>query len=141
MMNFGNKGEVGNTNYSCSMHCEGDKTYDQPGDCPVCGMHLVPVGSTEDHSEHSHAPASHEPAHSDHNHTPEIKKPAPPKAASGSGKYYCSMRCEGDKTYDQPGDCPVCGMRLLKEVSLETDRKSTRLNSSHTDISRMPSSA
>lgn len=29
--------------YYCSMHCEGDKTYDQPGDCPSCGMHLVPV--------------------------------------------------------------------------------------------------
>ena len=23
------------------MHCEGDKTYDKPGDCPVCGMDLV----------------------------------------------------------------------------------------------------
>ncbi|MBN1157806.1 MAG: copper-translocating P-type ATPase [Bacteroidales bacterium] len=22
------------------MHCEGDKAYDQPGTCPVCGMHL-----------------------------------------------------------------------------------------------------
>lgn len=22
------------------MHCEGDKTYVKPGDCPVCGMHL-----------------------------------------------------------------------------------------------------
>lgn len=29
-----------------------------------------------------------------------------------SGKYYCPMHCEGDKTYDQPGDCPVCGMHL-----------------------------
>ncbi len=121
--NANKKGEMEKINYFCTMHCEGDKTYDHPGDCPVCGMHLVPVGSTEDHSEHSHAPASHEPAHSDHNHTPEIKKPAPPKAASGSGKYYCSMRCEGDKTYDQPGDCPVCGMRLLKEVSLETKKQ------------------
>jgi len=27
------------------------------------------------------------------------------------------MRCEGDKTYDQPGDCPVCGMHLNKEES------------------------
>ena len=25
------------------MHCEGNKTYDALGDCPVCGMHLVPV--------------------------------------------------------------------------------------------------
>ncbi|MFO8234954.1 MAG: copper-translocating P-type ATPase [Bacteroidales bacterium] len=30
-------------------------------------------------------------------------------------KYYCPMKCEGDKTYDQPGDCPVCGMHLKKE--------------------------
>ncbi len=33
------------------------------------------------------------------------------------GKYYCPMRCEGDKTYDEPGDCPVCGMHLMKEES------------------------
>lgn len=26
--------------YYCPMHCEGDKTYAKPGDCPVCGMHL-----------------------------------------------------------------------------------------------------
>lgn len=25
------------------------------------------------------------------------------------------MRCEGDKTYDEPGECPVCGMHLQKE--------------------------
>ena len=31
------------------------------------------------------------------------------------GKYYCPMYCEGDKTYDKPGRCPVCGM-YLKEV-------------------------
>lgn len=28
-------------NYSCPMHCEGDKVYNGSGDCPVCGMHLV----------------------------------------------------------------------------------------------------
>jgi Cu2+-exporting ATPase len=27
------------------------------------------------------------------------------------------MRCEGDKMYDKPGDCPVCGMHLKKEES------------------------
>lgn len=26
--------------YYCPMHCEGDKTYSKPGDCPVCGMDL-----------------------------------------------------------------------------------------------------
>ena len=30
---------------------------------------------------------------------------------------------------------------LLEREHIEADRKSTRLNSSHTDISRMPSSA
>lgn len=29
--------------YYCPMHCEGDKTYPKPGDCPVCGMDLVPM--------------------------------------------------------------------------------------------------
>lgn len=29
-------------NYYCPMHCEGDKVYDKAGDCPVCGMDLVP---------------------------------------------------------------------------------------------------
>ncbi|WP_130735050.1 heavy metal translocating P-type ATPase [Flavobacterium sp. J27] len=38
------------------------------------------------------------------------------------GKYYCPMHCEGDKVYDNPGDCPVCGMDLVKQpvVSLAT---------------------
>jgi len=29
--------------YQCPMKCEGDKTYNVPGNCPVCNMHLVPV--------------------------------------------------------------------------------------------------
>jgi Cu2+-exporting ATPase len=33
--------EKGKKKYSCPMKCEGDKTYDQPGNCPVCNMHLV----------------------------------------------------------------------------------------------------
>ena len=32
-----------------------------------------------------------------------------------SGKYYCPMLCEGDTKYDQAGDCPKCGMHLVKE--------------------------
>jgi Cu(I)/Ag(I) efflux system membrane fusion protein len=28
------------------------------------------------------------------------------------GDYICSMRCEGEKTYPQPGNCPVCKMKL-----------------------------
>lgn len=92
--------------YYCPMKCEGDKTYDEPGRCPVCNMHLVPVseGGKHDHHDHDH-----------HHHKHE--KPQPEKTTSGKGDYYCPMRCEGDKTYDQPGDCPVCGMHLKKEES------------------------
>jgi Cu2+-exporting ATPase len=37
---------------------------------------------------------------------------------SASGKYYCPMFCEGDKVYDKAGDCPVCGMDLVKAPEL-----------------------
>lgn len=30
--------------YKCPMNCEGDKTYDAPGRCPVCKMNLTMVG-------------------------------------------------------------------------------------------------
>ena len=33
---------------------------------------------------------------------------------SMAGKYHCPMNCEGDKSYDQAGNCPVCGMNLEK---------------------------
>lgn len=36
-------------------------------------------------------------------------------AGKGSGIYYCPMHCEGDKTYDHPGSCPVCGMDLVEQ--------------------------
>lgn len=31
----------GNGVFYCPMHCEGEKTYGKPGDCPVCGMDLI----------------------------------------------------------------------------------------------------
>ena len=36
----------------------------------------------------------------------------------GLGDFYCPMHCEGDKTYDEAGDCPVCGMDLVEEQNL-----------------------
>ncbi|HDZ05030.1 hypothetical protein LCGC14_0080920 [marine sediment metagenome] len=41
----------------------------------------------------------------------------PKKVENGNGTFYCPMHCEGDKTYTEPGDCPVCGMDLMEEVS------------------------
>ena len=33
---------------------------------------------------------------------------------TAAAKYQCPMKCEGDKTYDKPGQCPVCNMDLKK---------------------------
>lgn len=49
-------------------------------------------------------------SHSDKN---EIKI-----AVNANGKYYCPMHCEGEKVYDKAGDCPVCGMDLVKAPDL-----------------------
>jgi P-type Cu+ transporter len=42
-------------------------------------------------------------------------------AAKGSGLFYCPMHCEGEKTYDKPGDCPVCGMDLVEQPSADVE--------------------
>jgi Cu2+-exporting ATPase len=42
-----------------------------------------------------------------------------------AGTYYCPMHCEGDKTYEESGDCPVCGMDLVAEVSHQSKTEFT----------------
>lgn len=41
--------------YQCPMKCEGEKTYPQPGSCPVCNMDLKPVEMPAGHDHRSHA--------------------------------------------------------------------------------------
>lgn len=55
----------------------------------------------------------------DHHHHAKPDKEQKPKG-SGSGVFYCPMHCEGDKTYEKPGNCPVCGMDLVEEQNLNT---------------------
>ncbi|MEB2781731.1 SCO family protein [Algoriphagus sp. C2-6-M1] len=42
------------------------------------------------------------------------------KQADTSDQYFCPMKCEGHKTYDHPGTCPVCKMDLIKVSAVET---------------------
>lgn len=53
--------------------------------------------------------------HSLNDEVQEKQKIELPKGVKGT--YYCPMHCEGDKTYDKSGDCPVCGMDLVAEAS------------------------
>ncbi|MEO6330038.1 MAG: heavy metal translocating P-type ATPase [Ginsengibacter sp.] len=81
--------------YYCPMHCEGDKTYDKPGDCPVCGMNLEKMPT---------APSSLE-------------------RAGGEVQYTCPMHPEIIR--DAPGSCPICGMDLVPMKPVEDDENKT----------------
>ncbi|NDP22842.1 MAG: hypothetical protein GZ091_17450 [Paludibacter sp.] len=59
-----NKGEKlvsqSQTLYACPMKCEGDKTYDSPGNCPVCNMKLVPKSDSGTNGQkHEHNGRGH----------------------------------------------------------------------------------
>lgn len=41
-----------NSKYQCPMKCEGEKTYAEPGKCPVCKMDLKKVNDGNDHEDH-----------------------------------------------------------------------------------------
>ena len=51
--------------------------------------------------------------HSETKHESHFNSPTNTK--KGNGLFYCPMHCEGEKTYDKPGDCPICGMDLVEQ--------------------------
>ena len=56
---------------------------------------------------------------------PDVIPKGKPVDNKGTGVFYCPMQCEGDKTYSKMGDCPVCGMDLVEEISLEINSESS----------------
>jgi Cu2+-exporting ATPase len=82
------------------MLCEGDKRYDKPGDCPVCGMDLV--------KEESVGKSSHSCCGGD--------------GQESKTKYTCPMHPE--VVQDEPGSCPKCGMDLEPmQPSIDEDQQ------------------
>jgi Cu2+-exporting ATPase len=59
----------------------------------------------------------HYDIHLANDHINHLKSPPnePKMRNNVHGKYYCPMLCEGDKLYPEPGDCPKCGMHLVKQ--------------------------
>jgi Cu2+-exporting ATPase len=111
----------GQGQYYCPMICEGDKKYSEPGKCPICGMHLVKVHKEEMSGKIETQKHALDPM-------PLIKKRKGEQGAltpihGSEGEYYCPMLCEGDKKDSKPGDCPVCGMHLVKEQKLKTSSR------------------
>ncbi len=43
-------------------------------------------------------------------------------AQTNAAQYQCPMKCEGEKTYDKPGICPVCKMDLKKAAEKNSDK-------------------
>ena len=92
--------------YTCPMHPEIIK--DEPGDCPLCGMHLVPLKAAGISVETESIPATINPG----------------KMQMGKQQYTCSMHPKVIK--DEPGKCPYCGM-VLTALKTEGNEKRRRM--------------
>lgn len=73
-----------------------------------------------------HNPGEH------HHIEPKEEKPK----VKGNGTFYCPMHCEGEKTYDKAGDCPVCGMDLVEEQKLSNSNSEQWTCPMHPEIIR-----
>ena len=96
--------------YVCPMHPEVQQ--DGPGDCPKCGMHLVPKTEADAHAGHDH-----QCHHTDHK-APAGELDTVPAGFDGA-VYTCPMHPEVRQPH--AGSCPICGMGLELESATMDD--------------------
>lgn len=87
--------EVAGQRYHCPMHPS--IVSDQPGDCPICSMSLVPI-EDHGHAEEGKGGAGQAGGHEGHRHEP-------------SDPYFCPMHPEETGT-SADARCPICGMKM-----------------------------
>ncbi len=99
----GSKSEA--TLWTCSMHPQ--VRLDKPGQCPICGMDLVPVAA---------------PSRKGVEATPvtALAKAAGPRSKPEAGVWTCSMHPQ--VRLPGPGRCPICGMDLIPASKLSAKR-------------------
>ncbi len=99
--------------FTCPMHPEIQQ--DHPGDCPKCGMHLVPQDDLPD-SDAVHHAYHHSDKVEDDLTADDGRYDVVPAEYSGP-VYTCPMHPQVRQTH--AGSCPICGMGLeLETVSL-----------------------
>lgn len=106
-------GHATTTYYTCTMHPEIKK--DQPGKCPKCGMTLVKKQVKAPARPAKKEPAPLPPEKKMDMGRTEEQKEMPGKAQEDT--YTCPMHPEIHAA--QPGNCPKCGMKLVKEKAAE----------------------
>jgi len=96
--------------YTCPMHPE--IVRDEPGNCPKCGMNLVPVKTEADKSasHRQHSDSNPPMGHAGHKHS-EMANADLNRASQGFQKFTCPMHPQ--VVQDAPGKCPLCGMTLI----------------------------
>ena len=106
------KPDASGATYACPMHPEIRQA--MPGNCPKCGMHLVPDGDGHAH----HAPMDHAHAAAGPGNMSDGGYDSVPPGHDGP-VYTCPMHPQVRRTL--PDACPICGMGLELESGVPAD--------------------
>lgn len=137
--------------YICPMPEHVSIQYDHPGQCPLCGMSLVPVSDSLLAKIRPGASIDYftcpMPEHSDVHESkpgkcpkcgmtliPVTKAPAvspkPEESASTAPAavtlYTCPMAEHADVVADKPGKCPKCGMKLVETSQVDHGKEAEK---------------
>lgn len=117
---------------SIQYHCPMHPTYisNQPGDCPICGMSLVPIDASGKEMKSTANTGSS-----------ETRSEGMAQSKAQPGQYTCPMHPE--IVSDKPGKCPKCGM-FLEQVPVSdgavhgnhdmSSKDRTKSKSDHADM-------